>query len=304
MRQALLCVAAIVAAFASGLGTRGSQAPARALGYACSTTQANGTVRDEYDTIARVGDWQFGAARPVAGQGEPFYDYYVQHVALPYTYIQIDPRHNTYFVGTSTPPPGRRAVFNGSKWSIVFPASVGTYTYTQVPASSRSYTQAFTIAYTDLEQHCTLTSSPVPAPPPHTATAHPLDYADIVGEWRCAPAAGGATQSLTVERLGENWLQGTARSADGRVVYEENLFSTPSQQVLVHIEVGSPRYFIATSLAPSLQGSSWTVVFPKTRVGFTIRALAQPAPRTAASLRGGFETVFADGVQRCVPASQ
>lgn len=305
MRLIALMAFALVLAFAAGAATSRSQPTPAFLNYACTTTQADGKVMPEHDTIEQLGLWQHGTARPLPGWSEPFYDYYLIHAHPPYTYIEIYPARGSYFIGTSAPRPGHAPSFNGSTWSIIFPANVGiTYKYTQTPASplSNQYTESFRIAYTDLTQDCTLTNAaPPPAPSVPSLLPAPVDYGDLVGSWNCNSPSNGQPENLTVTRLNPNWLQGRATdAASGRVVYEYNLFSIQSQQVLVRVNAAAGTYSIATSLSPLLDRSNWTVVYPTTKVGFTIEALSWSSLRP---LRGGFRTVFADGDEVCTPVS-
>ena len=93
--------------------------------WKCETTQASGLHLWEYDTFDKIGDlWVHGAARPVRGAKEPFYDLYLgyDYVHSHWVYIQIAPAIGTYFVALSD-----GATLDGT-WRIVYPWELGGYT--------------------------------------------------------------------------------------------------------------------------------------------------------------------------------
>jgi hypothetical protein len=285
--------------------------PARlARNYSCTTTQANNRgllpqVYLENDTIEFIGqNWQHGTARLADGSGKTSYDYYLGYVDNKWVYIQIDPlipESQGYFVGMSPGGPGPQGTLNGSTWRVVSPAGEGTYNFTE--SASGGVVQWFRIAFADLNQFCVLAPAGAEVPPAATPATSQTPMADLVGKWKCLTTktgqdgSGTDLEDLTVSQLGANWWQGRATTMDGKVVYEYNLFSTHTQRVLIQVNAFAGSYEIATSfLTPTLQHSTWTVIFPTVENGFTFEAVP-PAP-----LNQEFRVVFADGTQTCTRA--
>lgn len=260
----------------------------------CTTTQANRKYFDETDTIAPVGSgqyWVHGTARPRSAPGEPFYDYYIGRVNGTWLYIQIDPSHRTYFVGTSR---------DGRKWSITFPAEEGTYTYAPFHGATG---RAFKISYPSLTQVCTWQS---PAPPAFSVQglhcqAHMADGSvaadeDLSLSQIATPAPPAAPPGVVPEPR-YPWWQGIATDGGGRSIYEYNFFVVHSQRISVLINGMNGAYAIATSrLAPTLNGTSWVVVYPKVEDGFTFTDVEplNDVPRS-------FTINFKDGYESCAP---
>jgi hypothetical protein len=293
MRKNVITLATIIALGISiaSEGTAGvAAAPAAGAAqlqstWSCETTQANGTIERESDTIELIGKWLHGTARRADGtRGQPFYDYYLGYVHSQWVYIQIDPSSGTpFFVGTSHAGP--RAL-NGSHWSIVYPAGGGNYTVTETA-------QRFTIAYADLTQVCNKTSPAVPGPPVPTLKC------DIRRTGQSPPTGQTAPteEYLSLSPLEPNWWQGVAvdSPSGGHVIYEYNIFTIHSERISIEINAATGSYTIATSRpARSLNNTTWTVVYPTVENGFTFRDVSPEG-----ALPQQFTTVFADGYQTC-----
>lgn len=275
--------------------------------YSCLTTRsiltagANHGWFAEQDTIARIGAgsygwWYHGTARPEPGDTSPFYDYYLGYVKGRWIYVQIDPFHGSYFVAT---PAGDRTGIGSliGSWQIMFPAEQGTYVYSQRPNS-------FTIRYPDLTQVCTKLSSATPPPPLPSmhCVVHKTDGSGAPDELlSIATIAPPATPSPAAQAPPlYPWWQGVARygtdiADPGPTVYEYNMFVIHSQRIAVIINGSNGSYAIATSrLAFNLDDTSWTVVYPEVRNGFTFTNVA-PERGLPTSLTINFH----DGYQAC-----
>lgn len=250
----------------------------------CQTTRANGAPFAERDTIESIGRWLHGTARPLApGQREPFYDYYLRYdrAARLWIYIQVDPAHGTYFVGTS--PGAAHGALDGSMWSIVYPAEPAHYTF-------RESTQGFQIAYHNLTQVCTKESSALPAMPTPT-----LSCATYKADGTAAPP-----ERLSIAQPDGSlpWWQGVGTDTSGRVVYEYNIFNAGLQRISILVNGVTGAYTIATSrLQRDLNDTSWTVVYPQPENGFTFTNVTYQG-----SIPTSFTLNFSDGYQRCAAA--
>jgi hypothetical protein len=271
---------------AAGAVSRRAQAKQLLGTLQCQTTRANRSWFSETDTIDSIGRWLHGTARPIDAQhAKPFYDYYLAYVrkAHSWIYIQIDPVDGTYFVGTS--PGGPHGSLNNSVWRIVFPAEQNGYTFTESA-------QRFQIAYSDLTQVCTMVSTATPALPAPTlrCDTYKADGSSVPVEYLSISEPAGNVP----------WWQGIATDAGGRVVYEYNIFTIRLQRISVLINGVTGSYAIATSrLAPNLNDTSWTVVYPTVEDGFTFSDV-----RPLNALPQRMTINFKDGYQRCVPIAQ
>ena len=295
---ALTIVALNLCAFPAGAVTASDALPPTAAQlvatWDCETTKADGVHYHETDTIEAIGDqWLHGSARPPAQSAsrEPYYDYYIGHTGSRWVYIQIDPFHinptiptraqGTYFVGTSD---------NGLDWSVAFPSGEAGYTF----AGSANQ---FTIAHSDLRQVCNKTA-PVALQPPPSRTL------------KCDTAKTGepvlAHNLLTIARVdpawwtGEKgWWQGAGSdtASAGHVSYEYNFFPVGNQWVSVAVNGSTGDYLIAKSYSKrTLDGTTWTVIYPTARPGFTFQDVKPPN-----TIPDYFDIVFADGYQSCCP---
>jgi hypothetical protein len=250
----------------------------------CQTTRANGAPFAEHDTIESIGRWLHGTARPLdQGQREPYYDYYLRYdrAARLWIYIQLDPSHGTYFVGTS--PGGAHRSLNGSTWSIVFPAEPAQYRFTESP-------QGFEIAYHDLTQVCTKESAALPA-----MLAPTLDCTTYKADGTAAPEE---RLSIAQPEGRLPWWQGVATDSSGRVIYEYNIFTAGLQRVSILINAATGTYSIATSrLQRDLNDTSWTVIYPQPENGFTFTGVTYQG-----TVPTSFTINFSDGYQRCATA--
>ncbi|HEY9086335.1 MAG TPA: hypothetical protein VIN40_10445 [Candidatus Tyrphobacter sp.] len=257
--------------------TSANVAPASATPAPNATPESGGPV-GERDTWERIGRWTHGTARPLNGVPPgPDYDYYLGRVGSEQIYIQIDPANGTYFVGSS-----RDRALNGSHWKIVFPYGEGRYTF----SGSR---HGFAIVYADLTQACNEGPTSIVSPP--------------TAELQCDTYSTGDTiphrEYLSIAQLAPNWWQGVAldRPMGGRVVYEYNIFTIGSERVSVEVNALEGTYAIATSHAPALSDSVWTVVYPNVENGFRFTNVVYS---TAGTLQS-FTLVFRDGYQNCYP---
>jgi hypothetical protein len=270
----------------------------------CETTmtQPNGTKAlqfQERDTIeyigAAPGTWLHGTARPLDTQSDikssAFYDYYLRYDknAKSWIYIQIDPTSGKYFVGTSS-----AKSLDGSNWTIVYPMGEGSYIFKESPLQ-------FSIAYSDLTQVCNKMSSSVPA----AAAGYTLTC-----ETQKTGQGVPTDEYLSISQLAANWQQGVARGADRRsVIYEYNVFSTPTQRISIEINATTGSYTIAMGRASANPNETiWTVVYPTVESGFVSypmikngAALGDTSP--AGALPAAFTTVFKDGYQTCTAPS-
>jgi len=261
----------------------------------CETTKADGVHYNEIDTIEAIGtEWLHGTARPPAQSTsrEPYYDFYigVGHEGVSkWKYIQIDPLHinpatparaqGTYFVGTST---------DGIKWSVDFPSGEADYTF--VPSDNR-----FTIAHSDLKQVCNK------AAPLSVQSGPPANL-------KCDTSQTGESALVhtfvTISRVSPAWWTGekawwqgagTDSQSGGHLIYEYNFFPIGTQWVSVAVNGTTGDYLIAKSYSKrTLDGTTWTVIYPSARPGFTFQDLAPSLDH--------FNIVFFDGYQSCCPA--
>jgi hypothetical protein len=254
-----------------------AQAAALLSAWSCETTQADGTLSEETDTIEPMGRWLRGMARGASG---PLYDYYVGYAHGHWVYIQVSPLQGTFFVGTSAG--GLHGSLNGSRWNVVYPQGESAYSFSESPTQ-------FTIDFIDLRQVCNKLATP-PAPPPAPTL-------------QCATRSTGSPASVesyvSIVPLGEHWWHGIGSDGpDGRrVVYAYDIFNAGLRRVAVAINGSTGDYVIATSyLAPTLDNTVWTVVYPTDERGFSFRDVS---PNDALPQR--FTLVFADGYQTCSP---
>lgn len=277
--------AAMLCTLAAPAGAAPHAAPAlRSLisTWSCETTQANGVQEHAVDTIEQMGHWLHGTERPAdPGAREPFYDYYLGYVGGQWVYIQVFPSHGSYFVGTSNAGPHG---LDGSHWNVVFPSAGGSYSFRETPTQ-------LTITFANLTQVCTRSDVPAPAPPAPTLACQTWTTGDALRQ--TAPV----DSYLSIVPLGAHWWQGVATDApsNGRVVYEYNVFNAGLERIAIAVNGANGSYEVATSrLAPTLNDTVWTVIYPRLEHGFTFRDVT---PDNA--LPRSFTLVFADGYQRC-----
>ncbi len=254
-----------------------AQAAALLSTWNCETTQANGTVHEETDTIEPMGHWLRGMARDGTG---PLYDYYLGYAHGHWIYIQVSALQGSYFVGTSTGGP--HGALNGSRWRVVFPQGRDAYSFSETPTQ-------FTIDFVGLRQVCNKIAQPPAPPPPPTL--------------QCSTRATGSATAFesyaSIVPLGPHWWQGVGSEAPGggRAIYAYDIFNAGLRRVAVAVNGSTGDYAIATSyLAPTLDNTVWTVVYPTEERGFSFRNVW---PNNALPQR--FTLVFADGYQTCSP---
>ena len=274
--------------------------------WKCETTQASGLHLWEYDTFDKIGDlWVHGAARPVRGAKEPFYDLYLgyDYVHSHWVYIQIAPAIGTYFVALSD-----GATLDGT-WRIVYPWELAGYTVRTPGYNVRTALNSLVIQYPDLQQTCERLP-PVPpanpaANPTPTPTPTPTSSVLTCKTWyspegHLKPDDYDPTEILTISKPqnGTPWWQGVATIGNDKI-YEYNLFNVKTEtgpwriSILVNGKTGV--YAIAKSYElPNLNNSAWVVQYPSVRPGFAFKDVTYQG-----DLPTALTLIFRDGFQRC-----
>ncbi len=256
--------------------------------WQCETTQASGLHLWEYDTFERIGDWVHGMARPVPGEKEPFYDWYLGYVSSHWVYIQIAPAIGTYFVAVND-----AATLDGS-WRIVYPWELAGYTVIKHPNS-------LVIRYPDLQQACQRLTFVPPVDPAASPTPAPTEL--TCKTWYSPdeyPNDYGPIELLTISNPQKDmpWWQGVASVGNDKI-YAYNLFNVKTQterwriSILVNGKTGV--YAIAKSYElPNLNDSAWVVQYPLVRPGFAFKDVTYKG-----NLPTALTLIFRDGFQRC-----